>query len=80
MVQVVVNDSVVNLFKRAFQTGSKEQNGMVGLVCWNLWNRRNNWVWNRINTSSFGVYSRSCSMLAEWNRARDELATSTRQG
>lgn len=79
VVQVALNDSVLTLLKRAFQTGTREQNDMVDLVCWNLWHRRNNWVWNCINTSSFGVQSRSSSMLVEWNRAREELATSTRQ-
>lgn len=59
------NDDVFTVFKRVFKNCSRDQCGMVGMVCWNLWYRRNNWVWNRVNTSSFAIQSRSYSMLAE---------------
>lgn len=45
---------------------------MVGLLCWNLWNRRNKWIWERVNTSGFGVKAMSLNMMTDWNRAREE--------
>ncbi|XP_074323039.1 uncharacterized protein LOC141659986 [Apium graveolens] len=74
IVQVRPNDFVLCVLKRAFQLGDRDQIGLLGMVCWNLWNRQNNWVWNRINCSSFSIQSRAFSMIAEWNRAREASA------
>ncbi|XP_074324152.1 uncharacterized protein LOC141661069 [Apium graveolens] len=41
---------------------------------------RNGWVWNRINTSSFGVKARMFNMLEEWNRAREDMQKRTDSG
>lgn len=79
IVQVWPNDTIMTLLKRVFQHGNRDQNGLVGLVCWNLWYMRNNWVWHRINASSFGIHSRAFSMLAEWNRAREENGKQAKQ-
>lgn len=73
IVQVLPGDTVNTLLKRVFLNGSKDQNGMVGLLCWSLWYRRNNWVWNQINTSFFGVKSRAMNMLTDWKQAREEI-------
>lgn len=69
LVYVTLNDSVMTILKRVFQNVNRDQIGMVGMVCWNLWQRRNDWVWNRVNTSSFSIQSRAVSMTVEWNRA-----------
>ncbi|XP_063941456.1 uncharacterized protein LOC135149621 [Daucus carota subsp. sativus] len=63
VVKVVPGDTVMSLLKRVFRIGRKEQYSMVGLLCWNLWHRRNNWVWNNVNTSSFGVCSRTIILV-----------------
>lgn len=64
----VSNDTVMILLKRVFQCGSREQNGMV------VWCAGTYGIYeitgNRINTSSFGIPSKSASMAAEWNLAR----------
>lgn len=73
LVNVEPNDTVMSVLKRIFQRGDQQQNATVGLMCWNLWYRRNTWVWSHVNTSSFGVKSRMYSMLTEWNRAREDL-------
>lgn len=62
----------MSVLNRVFQGSSREKCGLVGLVCWNLWHRRNNWVWNHVNTSTFGVQSKAYSMLAEWNKAKED--------
>ncbi|XP_074355726.1 uncharacterized protein LOC141695374 [Apium graveolens] len=77
LVTVSPSDTVMTILKRVFQNGGHQRNGLVGMLCWNLWYRRNNWVWNRINTSSFGVKSRTVNMLAEWNRAREDMQKQT---
>lgn len=66
LVTVWPSDTVLNVMRRIFQTGSKDQILMVGLLCWNLWQRRNSWVWSHVNMSNFGVRSKACSMLQEW--------------
>ena len=38
------------------------------MVCWNLWSRRNRWVWDKVNISEFGVQSTAMSMLHEWQQ------------
>lgn len=63
----------MQVLQRAFQLGSVEQIVMIGLLCWNLWNMRNCWVWDRVHTSVFGVRARACNMLADWNRAKEEI-------
>ncbi|WOH11862.1 hypothetical protein DCAR_0831358 [Daucus carota subsp. sativus] len=66
------NDTAMTVLQRIFQAGSKEQIRMASLLCWNLWQRRNSWVWNHVNTSAFGVRSKAMSMLVEWQQAREE--------
>lgn len=72
IIQPMLTDNVMTFLERVFQHCSRDQCGMVGMVCWNLWQRRNNWVWNRSNASSFGIQSKAYSMLYEWNRAKEE--------
>lgn len=72
VVQPLPSDIVLTLRKRVFQNGSKERNSLVSMICWNLWHRRNNWVWNHISGSSFGLQSRARNMLQEWTRAQEE--------
>lgn len=69
VVNVWQNDTVMDIFQRMFQAGSKEQCGLIGLLCWGLWSRRNKWMWEKINTSVFGVKSMVFSMLAEWQQS-----------
>lgn len=70
--QPLFSDTVMALLQRVFQNSNKELTSLVSMVCWNLWYRRNNWVWNHISISSFGVQSRARNMLTEWTRAQEE--------
>lgn len=67
----IQNESCHDVFIRVFQTLNREQCAMFGMICWSLWNRRNQWLWNRVNGSAFGVKSVALSLLSEWRRARD---------
>lgn len=43
LVIVCPNDTVLTVLKQ-IQTGRKEHIWIVSLLCWNLWQRRNDWV------------------------------------
>lgn len=65
------NESCFDLFVRVFQMVTRDQCAMIGMTCWSLWNRRNKWVWERVNGSAFGVQAAAVNLLSEWRRARD---------
>ncbi|XP_074344601.1 uncharacterized protein LOC141683748 [Apium graveolens] len=62
-------ESCSAMLNRVFQTLNREQCAMFGMLCWSLWNRHNNWVWNRVNGSAFGIKSAAMSLLSEWRQA-----------
>lgn len=71
LIAVEVNDTVFTIFKRVFQTCKIDQVLMISMLCWNLWQRRNSWVWNHVQISAFGVQSKAASMFVEWQRASE---------
>lgn len=79
LVTVWPNETVLLVLKRVFQTATKEQVLMICMLCWSIWQRRNDWVWNRVATSSFGVRSRACCLFTEWQRAREDNAVAKTQ-
>lgn len=79
LVTVGPNDNVLAVMKRVFQIGRNDQILMVALLCWSIWQRRNTWVWQCVNMSSFGVKSKVCNMLVEWQRSREEQVAITAQ-
>lgn len=56
---------------------SRDTFALIWLVCWNLWSRRNKWVWDRVSISDFGVQARAMNMLHEWKM---KCAESRRHG
>ncbi|XP_074352980.1 uncharacterized protein LOC141692140 [Apium graveolens] len=58
------------IIRRAFDTFSKEQRCLLGMVCWSLWRRRNKWVWIKANGSTFGVVSAAKHLLSDWRQAQ----------
>lgn len=69
-VERVQTESCFELLVRLFQTVTRDQSSMIGMICWGLWNRRNKWVWDRVNGSAFGVKSAALNLLTEWRKAR----------
>lgn len=69
-VLVYPNDTVFDVFKRVFGSCTREQIVLVGLFCWSIWNRRNKWVWDRVNGSVFGVKSAAMNLLSDWRAAQ----------
>lgn len=65
------NESCMDVFVCIFQVASWDQCAMVGMVSQCLWNRRNKWVWYRVNGSAFGVNAAALNLLANQRRARE---------
>lgn len=58
--------SAVDIFKQLVNTYTRDKLALIVMVYWNIWNRRNKWVWDRVIISEFGVQSTAMSMLHEW--------------
>ena len=63
---------VLTVLKCVSQTASRDQILLIYVLCRSIWQRRNDWVWNHVATSPFGVHSRACCMFTEWQRARED--------
>lgn len=66
------NDKFLDVIKRIFRICTKEQSALVGSFCWSLWDRRNKWVWDKINISVFGVKSTVFNLLTDWRKAQEK--------
>ncbi|XP_074377663.1 uncharacterized protein LOC141719179 [Apium graveolens] len=70
--QVLPGEQAMDNFKQIFSAGTKEQSILVAVLCWSLWNRRNKWVWDKIDMSVFGTKAAALNLLADWRKARME--------
>lgn len=70
MVITTAQDTVMTVIKRVFSSENKDECVMVGFLRWSLWSRRNKWVWDKVNTSAFGVKAMALNLVADWKRAR----------
>lgn len=79
VISAVRSANVLEVFKNIFRTCSREQCVLIGVLSWSLWNRRNRWVWDRVNTSVFGVKASATNLLADWKRAQEVRSSSSVQ-
>ncbi|XP_074359574.1 uncharacterized protein LOC141698717 [Apium graveolens] len=72
--KVMANEdsTVLGILQGAFQMSSREQCTMIGMICWSLWRRRNNWLWRKASMSTFGVKGMAMNMLSDWRRAKEK--------
>lgn len=70
IVQQLITDSAGMVIRHVFNNCSREQCVQMGMVCWSLWNRRNQWVWNKVNGSAFGVKAAALNLLRDWREAQ----------
>lgn len=75
MITVMPQDTVMTVLQRVFDMINKDQCALVGLLCWGLWYRRNQWVWEHVNQSVFGMKSMAFNMLTDWKKAKAEAVT-----
>lgn len=64
--------NAVEIISKLFQNCTKEKLVLVAMVCWNLWNRRNKWVWEKVEVSVYGVQATARNMAEEWKKSRLE--------
>ncbi|XP_074360145.1 uncharacterized protein LOC141700235 [Apium graveolens] len=50
--------------------GTREQCVLTAMIGWSIWNRRNKWVWERVNGSAFGVLAAAQNLLHDWKEAQ----------
>lgn len=72
LVHTTQGETIFDHFKRLFSTGTNEQCTSVALFCWSIWNRRNNWVWKRVDGSVFGTMNAALNLLRDWKTAQVE--------
>ncbi|XP_074359978.1 uncharacterized protein LOC141700103 [Apium graveolens] len=80
LVRNTTDDNVMTVLKRIFNAGDKDTCVMVGLFCWNLWSRRNKWVWEEVNSSVFGIKVMALNLVADWRRDRQVDKVTRRDG
>lgn len=70
VIQALPHETAFMIFCRVFEKCTNEQCVLMGMISWGLWNRRNNWVWERINELAFGVRMATTNVLANWKEAQ----------
>lgn len=70
MLQILPNETALMVFLRVFEMCTREQFVQVGMITWGLWNRRNKWVWERVNGFVYGVRIVATNFLTEWREAQ----------
>lgn len=47
LIQPTGNEMAFEVLLKAFSSANREQCVQIGMFCWSLWKRRNNWVWEK---------------------------------
>ncbi|XP_074368774.1 uncharacterized protein LOC141708859 [Apium graveolens] len=63
---------IVEFIQYLFFVCTRDKLVHLVMLYWNLWNRRNKWVWNRVSISGFGVQATTMNMINEWQRCQKE--------
>ncbi|XP_074347412.1 uncharacterized protein LOC141686266 [Apium graveolens] len=70
VVQTEMHNTSFEVFLRVFEVCTREKCVQIGMLAWAIWNRRNKWVWEHINGSTYGVKAMATSYLTEWKSAQ----------
>lgn len=70
LIQSALSDTACEMFTKIFENGSREQGVEIGMISWSIWNRRNRWVWDRINGSVHGVRYAAGHLLRDWRETQ----------
>lgn len=46
---------VLEKFQQIFSVYLTQKLAWIEIVCWNLWNQRNKWLWDKVPVSAFGI-------------------------
>lgn len=47
--------NIVEFIQHLFNICTMDKLVWIVMVCWSLWNRKNKWVWDKVNVSEFGA-------------------------
>lgn len=79
-VMLLPSESCFDVIRCVFHACIRDQCALFGMLCWTLWNRRNKWVWDRVNGSVFGVKAATINLLYDWRRVWANDTRVARQG
>ena len=74
LIQVLPGERVFDVLQQVFASGTRDQVVLIALLCWNIWNRRNKWVWDKVNMSVFGVQEGAMNLLYDWRKAQQGVS------
>lgn len=72
---ILPEDSAFDIVRRAFDRCSKDKCTLIAFIC-SIWNRRNKWIWERVNMSAFGIKAVALNLLGEWKKAQEQQVES----
>ncbi|WOG94234.1 hypothetical protein DCAR_0313527 [Daucus carota subsp. sativus] len=78
LIQFKPDENVFDVFLRIFTQCTRSQAVAMSLFCWQIWNRRNKWLWEHINISVYGTKATAIRMLEDWKSAQQEESTRRR--
>lgn len=64
-INIIQDDTVFDIIRRSFDRCNREQSTLLAMVCWSIWNSRNRWVWERVNTPIHGIKEAVGHLLTE---------------
>lgn len=72
-VQQMREDSFGPWIAQLLNKVDKQQAGMVAMVCWALWNARNDWAWNKKQPSAMNEVESTKMHLEQWMKAQNDV-------
>ena len=72
LIQYTPTKNVLDVFIKIFDQCTRDQAAIVALLCWNIWNRRNKWIWDHINMSVYGTKAATLRFVDDWKNAQRE--------
>ena len=67
------------VFLRLFEFCTREHCTLIAIISWSLWNRRNKWVWDKVNSYVFSVKAAALNLLTDWKGAQVSTCRRTAQ-
>lgn len=58
-----------DIFQQLVSICTREKLALIAMICWNLWNRRNRWVWDRVSITEFDIQEKAMNMLNKWRQS-----------
>lgn len=73
IVQTIQTETAFRGMVKVFEMCSRNQCIQFAMFSWSLWNRRNRWLWDKINGSAYGVKATACNLIRDWKEAQAKV-------